>query len=59
MSTVLAIAIPTFTVMLGVLFTRQDVHALRAEIIALRDKIHRDMIGLHGRIATVEAKHNQ
>ncbi|ADW67812.1 hypothetical protein [Granulicella tundricola] len=68
MSNALPYLIPTFAVLLGVLFTRQDINALRAElkaelkseigqlrseIITLRDNIHRDMIGLHERVATV------
>jgi hypothetical protein len=103
LSTALTISIPTFAVMLGVLFNRQEILSVRAEVLSLRgeisslrvetrgefasvrgeiallrsdmnreinqlrkdfhadmnqlrDGIHRDMIGLHERVATVEAK---
>ncbi len=63
MNTALVIAIPTFAVLLGIIFNRQESTALRAEMgslrvemIALRDSIHRDMFSLHERVATVEAK---
>jgi hypothetical protein len=62
-NTALVIAIPTFAVLLGIIFNRQESTALRAEMgslrvemIALRDSIHRDMFSLHERVATVEAK---
>ena len=67
LSTALTIAIPTFAVMLGVTFNRQDANALRGEMAnlradmsrdmtALRDSIHRDMVPLHERMAVVETK---
>jgi hypothetical protein len=78
---IITAVIPTFAVLLGILFNRQEITALRGEIaqlrsemrdeiasirgeisqlrmemFQLRDSIHRDMIGLHERIAVVEAK---
>jgi hypothetical protein len=61
------IAIPTLAVLFGILLNRQDATAIRAELkseiaqlrtemIQLRDSIHSDLVGLHERIATVEAK---
>jgi len=35
---------------------KTEIGQLRAEITTLRDNIHRDMVGLHERIAVVEAK---
>ncbi len=35
---------------------RSDLKDMRAEMISLRDSIHRDMVPLHERMATVEAK---
>jgi hypothetical protein len=35
---------------------RSEIGSLRSEMFQLRDSIHRDMIGLHERLATVEAK---
>jgi hypothetical protein len=35
---------------------RSEIGSLRNEMFQLRDSIHRDMIGLHERLATVEAK---
>ena len=58
MHDLLVIAIPTIAVMFGILLNRQDATAIRAEMVALRDSIHRDMISLHERVATVEAKHS-
>ena len=55
-ATALTIAIPTFAVMLGIIFNRQDSTALRSEMVSLRDSIHRDMISLHERVAIVETK---
>ena len=49
-------AIPTFAVLFGIFLNRQDITTLRTEIIQLRDNIHRDMISLHERVATMEAK---
>ena len=37
---------------------RGEINALRSETIALRDSIHRDMIGLHEHLAVVESKQN-
>ena len=74
MTNIWSIVIPTFAVLLGVIFNRQETNAMRAEIgqlrtelksdinslrgemIQLRDSIHRDMIGLHERVAAVEAR---
>ena len=56
LSTALTIAIPTFAVMLVIIFNRRDSNALRAEMVTLRDSIHRDMISLHERMAIVETK---
>ena len=53
------IAIPTLTVMFGIMLNRQDSIAIRSEMVTLRDSIHRDMISLHERVATVEAKQGQ
>jgi hypothetical protein len=33
-----------------------EIGQLRGETIALRDSIHRDMVSLHERVATVEAR---
>jgi hypothetical protein len=66
----IAIAIPTITVLFGILLNRQDASSirmemkseigqLRAKMIQLRNTIHSDMIGLHERLATVEAKQNR
>jgi hypothetical protein len=44
--------------MFGILLNRQDASSIRAEMVALRDSIHRDMIALHERVAVVETKHN-
>ncbi len=63
----IAAIVPTLVVLIGILLNRQDaisirsdlkteIGQLRAEIITLRDNIHRDMVGLHERIAVVEAK---
>jgi hypothetical protein len=42
---------------------RQEMKAafnqLRSEMIQLRDSIHRDMIGIHERVAVMEAKQGQ
>ncbi len=35
---------------------KAEINQLRSEMIQLRDSIHRDMIGVHERLATVEAK---
>ncbi len=35
---------------------KSEIAQLRAEIITLRDNIRRDMMGLHERVATVEAR---
>ena len=58
MHDLLVIAIPTVAVMFGILLNRQDASSIRAEMVALRDSIHRDMIALHERVAIVETKHN-
>ena len=58
-ATDLTVAIPTFAVMLGIIFNRQDSTALRAEMVALRDSIHRDMIMLHERVAILETKQDR
>ncbi len=69
MHDLLVIAIPTLAVMFGILLNRQDATSIRAEVkteiaqlrsemIALRDSIHRDMVAIHERVATVEAKHS-
>jgi hypothetical protein len=52
------IAIPTVAVMFGILLKRQDASSIRAEMVALRDSIHRGMIALHGRVAIVETQNN-
>jgi len=52
----LPILIPTFAVLLGIFLNNQAINNLRSEIIQLRDNIHRDMVGLHERIAVVETK---
>ena len=57
MHDLLVIAIPTLAVMFGILLNRQDAMAIRSEVVSLRDSIHRDMISLHNRVATVEAKY--
>jgi hypothetical protein len=76
----IAIAIPTITVLFGILLNRQDASSIRMEMkseigqlrsemkveigqlragmIQLRNTIHADMIGIHERLATVEAKQN-
>jgi hypothetical protein len=36
----------------------QQFTSMRAEMIALRDSIHRDMVSLHERVAVVESKNN-
>jgi hypothetical protein len=38
---------------------RSENGQLRSEIITLRDNIHRDMIGIHERLATVESKQDK
>lgn len=38
---------------------RSEMGQLRSEMISLRDSIHRDMVGLHERITTVESKQGQ
>ena len=48
LSTALTIAIPTFAVMLGVLFNRQELMALRGEMGQLRNDLTRDMTQLRG-----------
>ncbi len=71
---IITATIPTFAVLLGILFNRQEITSLRAdmraesasvrgeiaqlrsEMIQLRDSVHHDMVGLHERIAVVEAK---
>ena len=57
MHDLLVIAIPTLAVMFGILLNRQDATAIRSEMVSLRDSIHRDMISLYERVATVEAKY--
>ena len=57
MHDLIVIAIPTLAVLFGILLNRQDAMAIRAEMVALRDSIHRDMISLHERVALVATKH--
>jgi hypothetical protein len=70
MHDVFVISIPTLAVMFGILLNRQDAISIRAEvkaengqlrseIISLRDNIHRDMMGIHERVATVESKQDK
>jgi hypothetical protein len=68
-SSILTVAIPTLAILFGILLNRQDATAIRAELkaeigqlrtemIQLRNGIHSDMVGLHERVATVEAKNS-
>ena len=45
-STALIIAVPTFTVLVGIIFNRLDSNALRVEMNNLRTDLHRDMTTL-------------
>ena len=63
MSTTTAIAIavltaltPTVTCLIGILLQRQDTRDLRADMISLRTQVHSDLLLIHERVATVEAK---
>ncbi len=70
MSTTTAIAIavltaltPTVTCLIGILLQRQDTRdlqsemgGLRADMIGLRTQVHSDLLLIHERVATVEAK---
>lgn len=52
----LAYIIPTVLVLVGILMNRSDNQALRAEMVALRNQIHSDMVPLHERVARVEER---
>ena len=52
----LAMGIPSLLVLFGIILNRQDMAALRAEVVSLRDAIHRDMVQLHERVAVVEER---
>ena len=66
----LAALTPTVTTLIGILLSRQDVRdlrtemrseigTLRTEMIALRKDIHGDLLLIHERVATVEAKNGR
>ncbi len=50
MGNALPYLVPTFAVLLGVLFTRQEIVGLRSEMIQLRTDINRDMTTLRTEI---------
>lgn len=45
-ATIITATIPTFAVLLGILFNRQEIASLRAEMGQLRNDLNRDMMQL-------------